>query len=306
MQTYTRPMIVATLTLCAAMAANAAPPRATIEIVERLLSASQQAPPAAPDTNAPQARERPFLFDDLLALQPEALLQGVQYVLAKYPAPEDDAGQAHYTREMDERLHALFEYYPLLARDQEDMDRLLVAIEDARQLPVLRAFLIRRCAPGLAGPSALSVYIDGMLADRDRLDGALLKIVENQTENSGVQEVALVALGASIEIGYAGLLATDPMVREHVRQGNPEPRIRDLKASPEAVPLTRRTQVRLERKNELLGRTAIQLAAVARDPGRSPSLRRNAASIVSAIAREYPVPNAADLEVETRQQPPPQ
>lgn len=308
MPIYTRPMLLATLLgLLVSGAAVAAPPHQnTLDLVERLLTADQELPPEVFEGAGPQAVGRPFLFDDLLDEQPEALLGGVQYVISNHTPPEDAALRATYTREMDARLQALFEYYPLVARTPEDFERLLALIEDGRQAPVLRSFLIRRCAPGLAARSAFSAYVDGMLADRERLEIALLRIVENPTESTEVQDVAAPALGASIAASYANLLATDPMVRDQVGRGNAEPHIRDLKASPEAVPLTRRTRLRIERKNEAVARAGVQLAAVARDPNRSLALRRAVEAIVAEIARTYPVPNAADLIIETRQQPPPQ
>jgi len=281
------------------------PSRSTIEIVERLLTADKQTPSLyQPDPATPYAVAREFTFDDLLTVQPERLLQGVEYVLVKYGPPTEAEAQAAYIRSMNERLNALFEYYPLLARTPDDLDRLLRVIDDGRQPPVLRNFLMRRCVPGLAGRSAFGEYLQGMLQGDEEFDGRLSRIIENPTELPEVQAVAVEALGASIAAFYAHALAADPLVRDSVKQGNPAPSVQMLKTSPDTVPLSRRTQLILERKHTDVGRVAEMLAVVGADPNRDSMLRRTADALVQVMVRDYPIPNEAALLEKTRQHPP--
>lgn len=290
-------LLLAGALLAGVATAGVEPDKSAADRIAEFLAAGQHPPVLyKPDPAQPYPAERTFLFDEVLSLEPEALLEAVRATLEHYPGPADPEAQPAYARGINEKLQAFFEYYPLLAKTPLDFQRLTDAIASGANPPLLRVFLLEHAAPELRDRSALGEYMQGMLArDGDAFDAGLAELVRNITEPPPVQAAAIRVLGARITGRYAALLAADPLARAYGERNGAAPHARMLIASPDAIPLSRRTQIRLKRENEAAGQTAAMLVTVLRDPNRGAAVQEAAGAVAAAIARDYPIPNRDEV-----------
>jgi hypothetical protein len=261
-------------------------------LAERLLQAPGRALPSDdPDPAAPIATDRVFGFDDVMAYRAEHFLQAVDLVLAENPPPPAAVDRARWERETEGRLTLLLGYYPLVATRPEDVRLLVARMASGVEPPVLRTFLLRKCAPGLEARSSLGRYLQAVLAHDVEFDEQLSAMIKNPTEQAPVQEAALEALAARLSAAYGDLIASDPLVQQYVRKGNALPGIRQVKEAQGVVPLSRRTELLLAQRGKMTARLAAMLRDVAEDPARSPALRQRAQALSDAMVQDYPIPD---------------
>ncbi len=266
------------------------------EPMESLFRAdSAPPPPFSVDDGAPHPVEHHYLFEQFADLDCADFLRGLSYLIHKYQPPEDPGALPAYTRAMNYRLRVLFEYYPLAARGPDDFTALMTLISDGRSAETLRVFLLRQAAPGLEAPTTFGGYLQGHLSKgKGAFDKQLRELTLLPRESTRVQVTALDVLLARATSEYAMLLQRDPMGKRPGDDGAPVS-IRDFVANPEAAPLSRRTKLLLERKNEEVGKWAASLQALATNGQRDGAVREKATEVLGVILRDFPIPNRADF-----------
>lgn len=286
------------LVLAVALTASGEVP-STWHILEKLLSQEQivPEPPGAPSI-APVPSGRTFLFDEVLALAPENLLQGAAYVVARNapPAPGDPTLQEAYTRRVNQELQAVLEYYPLLAKDEADFTRLTDVIASGKQPAPLRRFLLRGCISSATESTALSRYMGEHLADgAPVLQDTLMAMIQSTTEDNELQELAVRLLSALVPDSFRWILAHDKeAVAMEKKTGKPL-EIRAVLDAPGTIALERPTSVRIEQQRQRAGALAAILASIAGDERRTQTLRTLAGEESARLNQAYPLPSPQEI-----------
>ncbi len=268
-------------------------------ILEKLLAqeAVQPLPPGA-ESDLPYPPERRFLFDEILALEPEALLRGVAYVAVRNPAPAqaDDATLAAHGRQVDEDLQAVLEYYPLIARSDEDFAKLTALIASGKQPLALRRYLLRNCAPPKGQPGALCAYLRDHLADgAPTFQDMLLGLLQNPTEDPTLQIHAAELIDTLISDSFNWILAHSEEASAFAAQTGQALDIRAELIAPGSIPLEKTDQVRLEQQRQRAGTAAAVLEMIARDGSRDEALRLAASETATRLREAYPLPRPEDV-----------
>lgn len=292
--------MLATLLLAIAAGSETPTERApTWRVLEKLLAQEDVLPEHRDEaTGKPIPTERSFLFDDVLALEPAALLRGAAYASLRNPAPMDaDAiALAAHGRRVEEELRAVFEYYPLIAVTTDDFLLLTEAVRSGKQPLALRRFLLRQCAPEDEPTSALSRYLRDHLADgAPTLQEDLTTLLQNPTEDEALQEIAIPLVNALVSNGFAWTLARDKEAAAHAKKTGSPIKIRAVLDAPGTIPLEKITNVRLEQQRQRAGVIAGVLASIARDESRPPTLRTLAESVATTLNQAYPLPAPMEL-----------
>jgi hypothetical protein len=257
------------------------------------------------DRTVPQSRhveggqahseEHIFLFEAFADLESKDFLNGLTFVLSKYPVPTNTDALPAYQRSMDHKLRMLFEYYPLAARSPEDFTALLDLIYDARNAEVLRVFLLRHTAMDLEPQSTFGAYMQGHLEEADEeFEKKLKERIQLPQESAAVQCAMMDVLLVRIDHDYASLLAHDALATDHAAKGTPN-HVRQFITKPNAIPLSRRTQILLARKNEAVGLWAKTLRAIANNGKRDPAVRARAREVLDVVLLDYPISNRDKL-----------
>lgn len=271
----------------------------TWRILEKLLAQDDVLPEHPGEAiRKPIPTERTFLFDEVLALEPEALLRGAAYVALRNPAPSnaDEATRAAHGRRVNEELQAVFEYYPLIATSTEDFRLLADAIRSGKQPLALRRFLLRQCAPTNRMSTSLGRYLQDHLADgAPPLQDDLMALVQNPTEDGELQGIAIPLLNTLVSDGFAWILAQDKEAAAHAKKTDARVEIRAVLDAPDTIPLEKKSRVRLEQQRQRAGVIAGVLASIMRDESRSPTLRALAESAATELAQAYPLPAPMEL-----------
>lgn len=268
-------------------------------ILEKLLAqeSAQPLPPGA-GSDLPYPPERQFLFDEILALKPDALLRGVAYVAVRNPAPAqaDAAALAAHARQVDEDLQAVLEYYPLIARSGEDFLKLTGLIASGKQPLALRRYLLKNCAPPLGQPGALCAYLRDHLADgAPTFQDSLLSLLQNPTEDSILQLHAAGLIEVLISDSFNGILAYSEEARAFAAQTGQPLDIRSELLAPGSIPLEKADQVRVEQQRQRAGTAAAVLEMIARDGSREAALRQAAGATAIQLREAYPLPRPEDV-----------
>lgn len=268
-------------------------------ILEKLLAqeAVQPLPPGA-GSDLPYPPERRFLFDEILALKPDALLRGVAYVAVRNPAPAqaDDATLAAHARQVDEDLQAVLEYYPLIARSNEDFLKLTALIASGKQPLALRHYLLRNCAPPTGQPGALCAYLRDHLADgAPTFQDILLGLLQNPTEDPTLRIQAAGLIEVLISDSFNGILTHSEKARAFAAQTGQPLDIRPELIAPGSIPLEKADQVRVEQQRQRAGTAAAVLEMIARDGSRDEALRQAASETATRLRESYPLPRPEDV-----------
>ena len=268
-------------------------------ILEKLLAqeAVQPLPPGA-GSDLPFPPERQFLFDEILALEPDALLRGVAYVAVRNPAPApaDEATLAAHARQVDEDLQAVLEYYPLIARSSEDFLKLTALIASGKQPLALRRYLLRNCAPPTGQPGALCAYLRDHLADgAPTFQDILLGLLQNPTEDPTLQLQAAGLIEVLISDSFNGILTHSEKARAFAAQSGQPLDIRTELLAPGSIPLEKADKVRVEQQRQRAGTAAAVLEMIARDGSRDEALRQAASETATRLRESYPLPRPEDV-----------
>ncbi len=268
-------------------------------ILEKLLAPDSIRPlPPGTGSDLPYPPERRFLFDEILALEPEALLRGVAYVAVRNPAPAraDEAALAARARRVDDDLEAVLEYYPLIARSGEDFTRLTALIASGTQPLALRRYLLRNCAPPPGQPGALCAYLRDHLADgAPTFQDTLLSILQNPTEDPTLQIQAAGLMGTLISDAFEAILARSEEACAFAEKTGQPLDIRNELSAPGSIPLEKAAQVRVEQQRQRAGTAAAVLEMIARDGSRDEALRKAAGETATGLRETYPLPRPEDV-----------
>lgn len=226
-------------------------------LVEELLRTHSAPLPEAHAADGPVFQERAFLFERLRDVEPEALIRAAAYVAVR------DQGAVAQGPTVEDELAVVFEYYPLLARGDEDRARLYDAMLDNRQPAALRSFLIRAGVPEPGAPSAFCRYMrrgleDGALDFQKSLMGRLTF----PGEDPSVLESAVALLPVLVADGF------------RAAEGDGE---------------------RVERQRQIGGAVAAGLESLTRDPARPEALRTAAGQAAASLREAWPLPGPEAL-----------
>jgi len=268
-------------------------------ILEKLLAPDSLRPlPPGVGSDLPYPPERRFLFDEVLGLEPEALLRGVAYVAVRNPAPAqaDEAALATRARQVDDDLEAVLEYYPLIARSGEDFSRLTAVVASGSQPLALRRYLLRNCAPPKGQPGALCAYLRDHLSDgAPTYQDTLLSILQNPTEDPTLQTQAASLMATLIADAFTAILARSETARTFAEKTGQPLDIRIELSAPGSIPLEKEAQVRAEQQRQRAGTAAAVLEMIARDGGRDEALRQAAGEAATGLRATYPLPRPEDV-----------
>ncbi|MCF6286283.1 MAG: hypothetical protein L3K26_14000 [Candidatus Hydrogenedentes bacterium] len=282
------------LLLISLSASAAHPVWKTIEAIFRTDRAVPQSRHGEGGQNHPE--EHTFLFDSFADLESKDFLNGLAFVLSKYPPPASPDALPAYRRSMDHKLRMLFEYYPLAARSPEDFTALLDLIYDAGNAAILRVFLLRHATTGLEPQSTFGNYMQGHLEhDGEAFVKKLIEVIQLPQESKAVQLAAMDVLLARTEHEYAALLASDALLINRSDKETPV-HVRQFITKPDALPVSRRTQILLQRKNEAVGAWAKTLKAIADNGQRDPALRAKAREVLDVVLADYPIANRDEIQ----------
>ncbi len=268
-------------------------------ILEKILAQEsvQPVPPGA-GSDLPYPPERRFLFDDVLTLEPEALLRGVAYVAVRNPAPAqaDEATLVAHGHQVDEDLQAVLEYYPLIAHSTEDFLKLTEMIASGKQPLALRRYLLRNCAPPTGQPGALCAYLRDHLADgAPTFQDTLLSLLQNPTEDPSLQLQAAGLIDTLISDSFNWILAHSEEARAFAAQTGQALDIRAELIAPGSIPLAKADQVRVEQQRQRAGTVAAVLEMIARDGSRAEALRQAAGETATRLRETYPLARPEDV-----------
>lgn len=260
-------------------------------ILERLLSQEDQRP--EPPAGAGDSTERTFLFDEVLALEPAALLRGAAYVAVRNPAPDnaDAPARAAHARRVEQELQAVLEYYPLIATTEADFLLLTEAIANGTQPPALRRFLLRNCAPSTSGSTAFQRYLQAHLENGSpALQDTLIDLLQNPTEDGELQEAAAGVVGPLVSQAFQWIIAHDMEAKAHAASTGQTIDIRSLLEAPGLIPLAKASSVQIEQQRQRAGALAGLLASVAMDGSRTPEMQKVAGETSTWLYQAYPLP----------------
>lgn len=278
--------------------AEAPPPLPLSQVLETLFN-QDAARPVAPgaDATLPHPPEREFLFDAVLGVEPEALLNGLAYVAARNPAPvgADAATLAARGRRVDEELQAVLEYYPLIARNEGDFLRITELIASGTQPLPARRLLLRSCMPSAQG-GALSSWLRDHLADgAPPFQDALVTVLQNPLEDPKLQIEAADVIEVLISDSFGWILARSPEAQEQAAQTGQPLTIRAELDAPGSIALSKADRVRVEQQRQRAGTAAAVLEMIVRDGGRDAALREAAGAVVGRLREAYPLPRPEDV-----------
>lgn len=264
--------------------------------MESLFQATQIAPESTTrQTGKVYAEPKNYLFETYAALEPSDFRTGLVYVLDKYPAPSDPALLPAYERDLDYKLRVIFEYYPLSARGYDDFNALLDLLFQRKSSDILRVFLILQCAPDTGPRTTFGTYMQGHLAIAgESFDERLNELVQMPQESVPVQRAALDTLLARANFTYASLLSTDPVALSRVATDAPL-HVRQLIDAPDAIPLSQRTKLLLERQNTAMSAWAKILKNLAESNNRDHRLREKAGAVLDSVLRDFPLADRDSL-----------
>lgn len=247
-----------------------------------------------PSPTPPVAVGQPYQFESFSQGTAADLRRAISLLFEKQP-PDATVDEQTDDNRITGALERLFEYYPLVARAPQDYEALRNWIFDPGQPPALRNFLLERAAPGMTPPSAFAHYFQGHLTfDDGTFEKRLLELIQLPQESKPVQRTAMDAQLARARAGYRQLLARDPQVAQRMAEGDAVT-ARQLIDNPEAITMTRRTALLLERHSAAVGKWAYSLKGTADNPQRDASVRAKARETLEAVLGEFPIPNRDTL-----------
>jgi hypothetical protein len=176
---------------------------------ERVNAASKFPPP------------RDFVFDSLEHLKAADLLRATnEAARAARRTPNlkpEIANQA-----VEGNITRTLEYYPLLFTSDEDVSMLSQYVGDLSRDPVLRQFLIRRSATGLAPKSLFGDFFqDRIRRSHEDYEKTLLNIIGNFNDQAAIQVSAMEALYLLVRSEYQQYLAKDAAIAAMRAVGKP-------------------------------------------------------------------------------------
>ncbi len=287
-------LILLLATAIVALPVSATEDDAIWNAAEQLLLADVQ-PPVAPSPVQRLSVEHPYRYESFSEWSPEALRRAVALFVERTTPPTDPTGQDAYSRELQQGLRKLLEYYPLVARTQGDFEQVRNWVFDPGRPAPLRVYLLEQATPNSTPTSAFAAYFQGHLNfDDGTFEKRLLELIQLPQESKPVQCAAMETQLARAREGYRLLLTRDPQIAQHGENGaavSPQQLIED----PKAIAMTRRTALLLARHSEAVGRWARSLKGTADNPQREASVRAKARETLEAVLREFPIPNRDTL-----------
>jgi len=240
---------------------------------------------------------RTFPFEAIRQLRAEELLrgafEGVRDARLRYARRSKEEADRYVTA----NVQLCLEYYPLVARGEEDLKRILRVVEDLNLDSTYRLFVLRRCVPDLAPRSLLSDYlVDGVRKLPQEMKRILSGLVESKLEDGPVQATAIEVLYRVSYEYYLKRFQKDPNVLAlaKTREAPVTPRI--LIESKE-VQLSRMTAMALQ---GITGQFAdlANLCATHLDPSsnRPPEVKQAALGIIERVYNEIPVQDRAAVK----------
>jgi Arc/MetJ family transcription regulator len=259
-------------------------------ILDREEAKANVPPPTARSLRYPPTRE--FPFDALRDLTAKDLVRAAKEGLQQ--ARQSNQGQPPdvVARAAEANMQRALEYFPVLAENDQALDLLLGPIAAEKDDPLLRIFLIRRCAPGLAPPSLFSLYFQDTVArNQGQVKDLLTQTVGRMTELAEVKLPAMDALYAYLEIGYQRVFEKDVALKEFAQaQGMPiTPALLNAPGAPAASPETQASLTACERQSQEF--IVLMRKQLEDDKTQSPDLQRRAREFLERISREFPLSN---------------
>jgi len=264
--------------------------------VSEILQQEMQQMPQRPAANLRYPPPRRFLFESLEHLRAEDLLRAAQEGMRAARRSMKDQSLDEVNREVEARIAMVLDFYPVLAADDEDRIRLLNVMSQSNEDPILRAFLVRRCMPGLADLSPLSDYLQKRpTREIDEMMERLVTIGTDIAEQPAVQIVAIEASYQWLVREYTAALEKDPGVVKY--------------ANSAGVPITPAIMSRDDHPR-LNSRTSIRIVQLARkakemaqgyaaqwspDRMRSPEVKRTVYRFIERICAEIPFEDSAAI-----------
>lgn len=182
-------------------------------------------------------RLRHYNFEKIRMLDAEALVLAARASIHFARREMGAVPEAEYQRQVEENFDLCLQYYPVLARENDDFEELVNVIRHLRGNEYFRTYLIRRTVPGLAPDSAFTAFFQEGLRVRRRIVLTELQTVfMYRDESPRVLEASMDALFKAVELALHDALAADPAVQAwESGEGRPfDPRVL---AGPEAPAL---------------------------------------------------------------------
>ncbi len=204
------------------------------DYVNRVLD-TRRHPPAFDirDSRSRYPSTKEFPFNGFKHLRARDLLKAAQEGITV--ARRDCRGQSEEAilRQAIANVHLCLEYYPLLARDNDDMRRLFYELERPTTDPALRLFLLERFVPGFVSVSLFSQYLQDRLAQHSADARKFLRgLVDRYSDDPRVHGLAIRACYQRLLLDYQKALLKDSAVQEQVEEGKPVPMPRALLGLP--------------------------------------------------------------------------
>ncbi len=186
------------------------------------------------------------------------------------------------------------EYYPLLARDVNDANALIEAMEQPNDDIVLRTFLLQSSAAGPESASLLSTYMfENFVKTESTYKSKLLKMIPSILDPTDAPALAAESLYAFLVQEYRMRLKADPQITQFAKDAQKElvPMILREQGCPKPAS---RTSVYLKELDRDFDALLNVLKRVLDPKGNYTDARRSTArQIVSKIFKEIPLNDAA-------------
>jgi hypothetical protein len=141
----------------------------------------------------PPPKEYPF--DAFAHLSARDLMRAVQEGIDAAKRENFRKPEAVVDQAIQQNILTALEYYPIVARDRNDFNPLMYALENSLENKSLRLFLIRRLTPGTVARSLFTDYLQERVAeDPGEVRRALGKITQRPSEDAAVFQAAMETL----------------------------------------------------------------------------------------------------------------
>lgn len=230
-----------------------------------------------------------FPFEAYTHLNARDLMRAAREGIDEAEKRMQEAEQKEINRHVRENVAFVFEYFPLLATDPEDLRYIRYILEDPNEHPALRRYVLDQLRPAEQPRSLMQLYLkDQLLADRESIRRLLGSMITLSFELPEFRERAMELLYQLAYEDYEAFFQEDPNIARYMEETGQTVAPRDVQENPE-LRLSNRSVTRFKQQTEAFNSMA-QLFARSFEPQRSQPERtqRVARQLIERMLHEIP------------------
>lgn len=265
----------------------------------KTVQAQEDARPEA-EPNHPEgglASYKLFPFEAYAHLNARDLMRAAREGIAEAENRMQQAEKAEIDRHVRENVAFVFEYFPLIATDPEDIRFIRYILEDPNEHPALRRYVLDQLIPTEQPRSLMQLFLqDQLAADRDAFRRLLGSMITLSFELPEFRERAMELLYQIAYEDYEDFFQQDPNIEAYIEESGTSVAPRDLKTNAE-LSLSNRSATRFKQQTETFVSMA-QLFARSFNPleGHPERTQRTARRLIERMLSEIPFEDPAPVQ----------